>query len=56
MKPIKVTLYPACTGCPTVEISNDGVIIGENKNTVKLTHAEWNDLIARIRRGELLPV
>jgi hypothetical protein len=53
MESISVTLCPACTGCPSVEISDGGVTIGENDNTVKLTHAEWNDLVARIRRGEL---
>jgi hypothetical protein len=56
MKPIKITLCPACGGCPAVEITDDGVTIGENENTVKLTHAEWNDLVARIRRGELSQV
>jgi hypothetical protein len=56
MEPIKVTLCPACTGCPTVEIADEGVTIGENENTVRLTHAEWNDLVARIRRGELAEV
>ena len=56
MEAIKVTLCPACSGCPSVEITDQGVIIGENANIVKLTHAEWNDLVARIRRGELLEV
>jgi hypothetical protein len=56
MEPIKVTLCPACTGCPSVEITEDGVIIGENENIVKLTRAEWNDLVSRVRRGELREV
>ena len=56
MEPIKVTLCPACTGCPTVEITDDGVTIDENENTVRLTHAEWNDLVVRIRRAELSEV
>ena len=56
MEPIKVTLCPACTGCPTVEITEKGVTIGENGNIVKLTHVEWNDLVARVRRGELREV
>ena len=56
MKPIKIALCPACSGCPTVEITDNGVSIGENENTVKLTLAEWNDLVARIRRGELKEV
>ncbi len=56
MDAIKVTLCPACTGCPAVEITEEGVTIGEAENTVKLSHAEWNDLIARVRCGELREV
>ena len=56
METIKVTLCPACTGCPTVQITDQGVSIGEEENIVRLTHAEWNDLVARIRRGELREV
>ena len=56
MEPIKVTLCPACSGCPSVEITDQGVTIGEDDNTVKLTHGEWNDLVARVRRGELREV
>jgi hypothetical protein len=56
MEQIKVTLCPACSGCPSVEITDQGVTIGEDENTVKLTHAEWNDLVARVRRGELREV
>jgi hypothetical protein len=53
MESIRVTLCPACTGCPSVEITDQGVTIGENENIVKLSHAEWNDLVSRIRSGEL---
>ena len=56
MDPIKVTLCPACGGCPSVEITDDGITIGEDKNAVRLTRAEWNDLVARIQRGELRAV
>jgi Fe-S cluster biogenesis protein NfuA len=56
METIKVTLCPACTGCPSVEMTAQGVTIGEEENIVKLTHAEWNDLVARVRRGELREV
>jgi len=56
MEAIKVILCPACTGCRTVEITDQGVTIGEDKNTVKLTHTEGNDLVSRIRRGELKEV
>ena len=56
MEPIKVMLCPACEACPAVEITDEGVTIGEGENTVRLTHAEWNDLVARIRRGQLSEV
>ena len=56
MEPITVTLCPACSGCPSVEITDRGVTIGEDNNIVKLTHSEWNDLVARIRSGELSEV
>jgi hypothetical protein len=53
MEPIKVKLCEACDKCPSVSIDDKGVVIGEEENTVTLTHAEWNDLVARIQRGEL---
>ena len=56
MESIKVTLCPACGHCPSVEIDDKSVRIGEGHNTVTLTHAEWNDLVARIRRDELKPI
>ena len=56
MEPIKVELCPACGACPAVVITNEGVTIGEDENTVKLTHEQWNDLVARIRRRELTEV
>ena len=56
METIRVMLCPACTGCPSVEITDHGVTIGEDENIVKLTHAEWKDLVVRVRRGELCEV
>ncbi len=56
MDAIKVTLCPACGGCPAVEITDEGVTIGEAENIAKLTHAVWNDLVARVRSGELREV
>jgi hypothetical protein len=44
METIKIILCPACTGCPAVEITDQGVTIGED------------DLVARVRRGELREV
>ena len=56
METIKVTLCPACGACPSVEITDQDVTIGENDNIVILTHAEWNDLVSRVRSGELSEV
>lgn len=53
METIKIKLCPNCTDCPSVEITDQGVTIGEDENTVRLSRVEWNDLVARIRRGEL---
>ena len=56
MEPVKATLCPHCTECPEVEITDHGVMIGEAENTVRLTHAEWNELVGLIKRGELREV
>ncbi len=56
MEKIRVMLCANCDECPSVEISDEGVSIGEDQNTVRLSHAEWNDLVARIRSGELKEV
>ena len=54
MNPNKViTLCPACGSCPTIELSDDTVRIGEEGNRVTLKKAEWNDLVDKIKRGEL---
>ena len=53
MEPIKFTLCPLCTECPEVELTDEGVRIGEDANTVRLSHAEWNELVALIKRGDL---
>jgi hypothetical protein len=42
-----------CAACPAVEISPEGVVIGEDDNVVRLTHAQWNDLVQRVLAGEL---
>ena len=56
MEPIKTTLCPLCTQCPGVVITDEGVTIGEKANTVQLSHAEWNELVRLIKRGELREV
>jgi len=56
MEPIKTSLCPHCTECPEVEISDQGVSIGENANIVRLSHAEWNELVRLIKSGELAEI
>ena len=56
MEPKKFTLCLACTACPEVEITDQGVKIGEDTNTVRLSHAEWNELVRLVKNGELREV
>ena len=51
-----VSLCPACQACPSVEIDEQEVRIGEADNLVRLTPAEWNVLVRSIRAGELKEV
>jgi len=53
MEQKKFTLCSACTACPEVEITDQGVTIGERENAVRLSHAEWNQLVRLIKSGEL---
>jgi hypothetical protein len=48
-----VSLCPACGACPSVEIDEQEVRIGEADNLVRLTPAEWNVLVRSIKAGEL---
>lgn len=48
-----VSLCPGCDACPSVEIDEREVRIGEAGNLVKLTTAEWNMLVRAIKAGEL---
>jgi hypothetical protein len=50
---IRITLCPNCDACPEVKITEECVCIGEAENKVRLTHAEWNQLVELVRRGEL---
>jgi hypothetical protein len=57
MKPIqKVTLCPACGACPAIVLYEEEVRIGEKGNLVRLKKQEWNDLVRKIRNGELKEV
>jgi hypothetical protein len=52
-----VSLCPACSECPAVAIyDTDEVRIGEARNIVTLTAAEWNELVRAVRDGVLTEV
>lgn len=53
MEPIKFSLCPDCDYCPEVAIDAEGVKIGEAENLVRLSHAEWNQLVALVCSGKL---
>lgn len=57
MDPKKVmTLCPACGTCPTIEVYDETVRIGEEGNRVILKKEEWNGLVDKITRGELVRI
>jgi hypothetical protein len=56
MEPVRVVLCSQCEHCPEVVIDDQCVTIGEDQNVVKLSHAEWNELVARVRSGELAQI
>jgi hypothetical protein len=51
-----ISLCPGCDACPSVEIDEHEVRIGEAGNLVKLATAEWNVLVRAIKAGELTEV
>lgn len=52
----RVVLCPECGACPEVVFENDEVLIGEEGKTARLTKQQWNDLVAKIKKGELSEV
>ncbi len=48
-----VSLCPACSECPTVEVRDHEVCIGEGSNLVKLRLDEWNTLVRAVKSGTL---
>ena len=53
MKEMKISLCPACTACPEVEVRGNDVRIGEAGNLVVLRVEEWNVLVDLIQTGQL---
>lgn len=39
--------------CPSVEVTDCGVTIGEDENTCTLTHDQFDSLKQKIKAGEL---
>ncbi len=56
MESLKVSLCPACSACPEVEIQGDKVRIGEVGNLAVLKKDEWNVLVGLIQSGRLTKV
>jgi len=56
METLKMSLCPACTACPEVEITGDEVRIGEAGNLAVLKKDEWNVLVDLIQSGQLSKV
>jgi hypothetical protein len=48
-----ISLCPSCSACPSVEVDDHEVRIGERDNLVRLSPAEWNILVDAIKAGEL---
>ena len=53
MDNVKMSLCPACTACPEVEIAADEVRIGEAGNLAVLKKSEWNVLVDLIQSGQI---
>jgi hypothetical protein len=53
MKTVKMSLCPACTACPEVEIVGDEIRIGETGNLAVLKKDEWNLLVDLVLSGQL---
>ncbi|HEV8438549.1 MAG TPA: hypothetical protein VGT40_10685 [Methylomirabilota bacterium] len=53
MEKTTMSLCPACTACPEVEVFGDEVRIGEAGNLAVLKKDEWNVLVDLIQSGQL---
>ena len=56
MKTVKISLCPACTASPEVEIVGEEVRIGEDGNLAVLKKDEWNVLVELVRSGQLAKI
>ena len=56
MESLKMSLCPACSACPEVEVAGHEVRIGEAGNLTVLKKDEWNVLVDLIQSGKLTKV
>lgn len=50
------SLCPACSECPSVDVYDDTVRIGEAPLVVTLRREEWNELVKAIKSGQLAEI
>lgn len=50
---MKFSLCPNCSSCPEIDVREDGVLIGEEDNLVRLKKEEWNVLKGLIKEGKV---
>ena len=55
MEPVTFSLCTDCEHCPEV-VNEECVRIGEAENIVRLSHAEWNRLVALVRSEQFSTV
>ena len=53
MERASFSLCTECEHCPELVIDEGGVTIGEVGNLVRLTHAEWRELVELVRSGKV---
>jgi len=54
MKPQQsLVLCPVCGACPTIDVYDNEVRIGEPGEQVRLTKEQWNALVEKVQQGEL---
>ena len=51
MNEIRYSLCPNCDACPEVVIGDEAVLIGEEGNEVRLSSAEWNELVTAVKEA-----
>lgn len=50
---MEIVLCCGESGCPSVEVTEDGAEIGESGEKVNLSPDEWNAIVGEIQEGNL---